>query len=438
MSSSHHVRERMMELGVDVVGPESPKEQLFADALEAFSTFVLHDAKDECISIIMNHLGDSVGELQGGSEEYEIYRILILDDSEADDPTKPALATKELLQLFYDSTEGKRFQTTLTVEKLLQYMLSMCGKQQSTMSGGDTPPAYSRLGNIMFILTFGATHGQVRHIDHMDPNVQICLYMSRNCPSTIVYSMEGPVITNVQELTDYWDANQPASVPPLVRDALLDHGDTPLKSMFPTKYFSIWESINTHLQYFGKLYQPVSESLQVIAEPGETLLAGGNQVHAGPPTTTPRMFAFAIGVPDKTKSTPSNKNGVEAGDEDNNGELQYNPALLQADLCCILFGLFDFEYGDRAEEHAQAKEFLLDILIASIKEYTNETYERLLGDDRSELREWLGTVVKALDDEDRVEELYQQALQSDTLFYTPEVQKKRSKKKKRRNNKAKS
>jgi hypothetical protein len=400
------VKRRLETLGVDILEPETKKEQILAEALEAFSEFILVEEKEACLAILDKHDGASVGELQGGSDQHDIYRVSITEDD--DD------AVAELTRLF--RVFSPRYGNVLTMDKLKRYMLGMCDKR-STVSSRN----YRTLGNLMFILAFGPTFGQVRHIDHMDPNLQICLYMSNHCPTTIVYSMEGPPITNCRELVEHWETIH--LVPELVKNILLDKGEAALKDASHTKYFSFWDTINANFKWFGKLYQPVSQQLSLLqTDPGTTLIAGGNEVHAGPPTVGPRMFAFAIGIPDE-------EDNIEK--EDNNGEVQYSPPLLQVDLCCILFGAMDFEYMDRMEEHLEAKRFLIDVLITFVQEYPQETYVRLLGDDRKEVRDWLGRLVQALEDQEKVNALLQEAIESETIFYSPDVCKRRAKKKKK-------
>jgi hypothetical protein len=402
------VKRTLEALGVDILEPETKKEQILAEALEAFSEFILEEEKEKCLAILDKHDGASVGELQGGSDQHDIYRVSI---TEEDDD-----AVAELLRLFRGSSP--RYANVLTIDKLRRYMLGMCDKRSNASSRN-----YRTLGNLMFILAFGPTFGQVRHIDHMDPNVQICLYMSNNCPTTIVYSMEGPPITNCRELVEHWETTAHLVVPELVKDILLDKGDALLKDASQTKYFSFWNTINAHFKWFGKLYQPVSQQLSLLqTDPGTTLIAGGNEVHAGPPTVGPRMFAFAIGIPDE-------EDNIEK--EDNNGEVQYSPPLLQADLCCILFGAMDFEYADRMEEHLEAKRFLIDVLVTFVQEYPQENYVRLLGDERIEVRNWLGRLVQVLEDQEKVNALMKEAIESETMFYSPDVGKRRAKKKKK-------
>lgn len=414
--TEQEIKHELATLGIDVMGPESRKEETIAQALGAFSLFVLDEEQDKCHAIIEKHMGKSAGPLQGGSDEHEIYRVSITDDEDE--------AAAEMLKEFHTSQQGKRYATVLTMAKLEHYMLAMCDKR-SRIRGCKK---YTRLGNLMFILAFGPTHGQVRHIDNMDPNIQICLYMSDDCPSTVVYSMDGPVITNGSELVEYWGRNH--VVPELVQSILLEKGDTALEEKGHTKYFAFWDTLNDNLKRFGKLYKPVALQLSLQTDPGTTLLAGGNEVHAGPPTVGPRMFAFAIGIPEE-----EDQDEIIEG-EDNNGEVQYNSVLLHVDLCCILFSMMEFEYYEREEEHYEVKRFLLDLLFTLVKDYPLETYARLLGDDRKEVRDWLGKMVAALEDPERVNALLREAIESDTTLYSPDTGKSRkrwSKKKKRRN-----
>jgi hypothetical protein len=405
------ITQELDKMGIDVFEPESRKEKTMAQALEAFSLFVLEEEKEKCQAIIDRHMGKSVGELMGGSEQHEVYRVLITDDENE--------AAAELLKEFHSS--GKRYASALTIEKLQQYMLGMCEKRSRTRRC----EKYTKLGNLMFILAFGPTNGQVRHIDNMDPNLQICLYMSCDCPSTIVYSMDGPQITNSNELVEHWGKN--GAVPELVKSILQANGDTALGDKSHTKYFSYWDTIDANLKSFGKLYQPVSLQLDLQTDPGTTLMAGDNVVHAGPPTVEPRMFAFAIGIPEE-----DNKRNDES--EDNNGEVQYNPVLLHLDLCCILFIMMDFEYSKRKEEHHEAKRFLLDLLLRLVKEFPKENHVRLFNDDRRQVRDWLCKLVEVLEYQEKVNILMQEAIESDSMFYGPSnFKKKRLKNKKGRN-----
>lgn len=404
--SEYEIQHELEKMGVDVLEPESKKEKSMAQALDAFSAFVLEEEREKCQEILDKHMGESVGELQGGSGEHAIYRVLITDDEEG--------ATGELLREF------GAYANVLTVEKLKQYMLGMCSRRSVMRDDGKK---YTELGNLMFILTFGPTNGQVRHIDQMEPNIQVCLYMSRGCPSTIIYSLDGPQITNTNELVDHW-AND-SSVPDLVESILRENGDTALRGKRHTKYFAFWDTLDTHLECFGKLYQPVSARFALETDPGATLLAEGNGVHAGPPTAGPRMFAFAIGISEEDESG------------DNDGEVQYNPVILHLDLCCILFSIMEYGHSQRRDEHEEAKQYLLKILFALAKDYPKETYSRLIGDDRCKIREWLGNVVKALGKQDNLNALMVEAIESETMFYSPDVgkSKRRGKKKKKTNEK---
>jgi hypothetical protein len=91
-------------------------------------------------------------------------------------------------------------------------------------------------------------------------------------------------------------------------------------------------------------------------------------------------------------------------------------------------------------EIQQAKSFLIQqVLLEFVQEYPYETYERLFYDeDRYRLRDWLKTLVQSLpassppQNDALVQQLVQDAVESDLIFYTPHVQKKRYKKHKRR------
>ena len=211
----------------------------------------------------------------------------------------------------------------------------MCQKRterrDSEGSTSSTSPYYTELDNFMFILQFGPSTGQVRHIDNMVPNIQICLYLSQSCPTTIIYEIETNTIHNATSLCEYWteqrqqqqqqsssvndDDDVVTVVPKLIIDILRTKSNIPLYELHYTLcYFNFWKTIDYHLSTFGKLYETViyQHSLNSVP-PGTILIAGGNDIHAGPPTTIPRMFAFAIGIPDdKTILSSENEN-----DDDN-------------------------------------------------------------------------------------------------------------------------
>ena len=56
--------------------------------------------------------------------------------------------------------------------------------------------------------------------------------------------------------------------------------------------------------------------LGLTVQPGTALLAGMNEVHAGPPSPGPRMFAFAIGIPAEKNEE---EDGGVGGDDDDDG-----------------------------------------------------------------------------------------------------------------------
>lgn len=218
--------------------------------------------------------------------------------------------------------------------------------------------------------------------------------------------------------------------------------DVPLHTKPYAKYFAHWGTINTQLSNFGRLYQVVSHALQLReCDPGTALIAGGaNHVHAGPPAKNPRMFAFAIAIPEKEEDAVSDTDPQQGGrhmgsrdkandDEENDGEIQYSPVLLHIDLCCILFGMLDFDQDLLAaclEEPSQvlvAKQFLLGLLLPLLQEYPKETYSIHFGDNRQMVREWLEDLVVAQQEGNsrRVEFLLEAASTSDTIMFSPDV-----------------
>ena len=401
----------LQDLGVTIEVPESSKEESFANTLEALAQFVLCDASDQTVRLLSQENDASVGELSGGNAEQSIYRLSFQDDG---------CDQKGTAEKLVENFNERHQQTPFSVSKLKQYMLQMCNKRNDGL-------VYDRLGNLMFILSFGTVHGQVRHIDHMNPNLQICLYMSRECPSTIIYDMAGIPINSCADLLDHWASASKTPIPRALHSILRTMGDVRLETLPYAKFFaSSWHSLNHHLRNFGRLYQPVSRELQLKScDPGTTLIAGGaNHVHAGPPALGPRMFAFATGIPeDIIDKTQSNLELVDDSD-DNDGEVQYSPALLHLDLSCIVFGMLDFEepFSEDAIEIRSAKQFLLDRLLPLLKEYPGETYEQQLVEERRILKDWLQRVVLVLESPREIQSLVEEALISDVLMYSPDVQ----------------
>ena len=308
------IKYKLRSLGVDILGPRSDWEHEIAESLHAFSSFVLFDEVVKCQSIIESYLTSEdghcggVGVLQGGSEHASIYRLQIKDDDDDEDGHDnrgSIAAAAELLLAFHSSPFGSRYRRKLTVAKVQQYMLNMCErwKQNRPPGSPESYREYTGLGNLMFILAFGEVLGQYRHIDNIDPNNQICCYMSEKCPSTIIYELDGPDIVCGEDLLSFWEeAFDDDAVPDLVREILASKSDDRLDAPFRQSYIpprlAAWGSINATLSRFGKLYKPVKRSLSLSTDPGTTLVAGGNEVHAGPPTTGPRMFVFAVGIPE--------------------------------------------------------------------------------------------------------------------------------------------
>ncbi|KAL9185024.1 hypothetical protein ACHAXT_002801 [Thalassiosira profunda] len=438
LGSEHEIKRALAEMAVDVFAPQTTAEDAAAEELGAFSHFVLREAREACLEILEGDLqrgGASVGELQGGSDDYSIYRVSFpTGDGDCNGDIsgrgKGKNAAVQLLEL-YNQRNGRGRKHALTIDTIKHYMLGMCNRRTQERSCA----RYNRLGNLMFILQFGGpTEGQVRHIDNMVGNVQICLYMSANCPSTVVYEMDdgdGSPVTNGASLIEFW--GQHRSVPELVREILSSskHGDMPLKSKWYTRCFG-WTTINQQLLCFGKLYQPVAYQLGLMAEPGTTLLAGGNEIHAGPPTTESRMFAFAIGIPKDDAS--ENGDSVESEGGENDGEVQYSPVLFHIDFCCLVFSILDLEYAVLDSEHLirEAKRFLVEILLELIRDYPMREYLLQIDEDRVGIRSFLEKALARLENGQSMDCLIDEAVESDCILYSADVVKRRSKKKKAR------
>lgn len=435
LESENDIKQVLNDMEIDIYEPESKKEESLAEAMGAFSSFVLHEEPSKCQTILDDDKGDTVGELQGGNSHFRIYRVSIPEDV-ADDETSCNDAAVVLLREFHLSKQGKRYGNVLTIERLKLYMLGMCARRANERGYRNN---YESLGNLMFILQFGGpTDGQVRHIDNMVPNVQICLYMSCDCPSTVVYEMDGDPITNSKLLLEHWINHEDRVVPILIRRILEERGDVPLKGKWYTKFFAFWGTINYQLNCFGKLYQPVAFQHSLQTDPGTTLLAGGNEVHAGPPTVGPRMFAFAIGIPEEGNDNvdgdgDGNGNDDMEENDDGDGEVQYSPVLLHIDFMTILFSILDHEYSKEPEQLVrEAKCFLLDVLMAFLKDYPMREYLQQISEDRSDLLKWLDNLLTSLDHDGIVRKLMNQATDSKELFYSPDVVKRVSKRKQKR------
>ena len=243
---------------------------------------------------------------------------------------------------------------------------------------------------------------------------------------------DGSPITNGRTLIEFWERRY-HHVPEIVRNALLIYGDRNLKNKWYTKYFAFWNTIDSHLFCFGKLYQPVSYQLGLQTNPGTTLLAGGNEVHAGPPTVGPRMFAFAIGIPEENAAGLCQRydRNENVGDKDNDGEVQYSPVLLHIDFCCLVFSILEYEVTKSASKTSvrEAKQFLVDVLIEIVKDYPMKGYLLQIDTGRVGVRTWLENVLKSLENAVTLHALVEEAIDSDEIFYSPDIIKRRSKKK---------
>eukprot|EP00557_Chaetoceros_sp_GSL56_P002797 CAMPEP_0176501248 /NCGR_PEP_ID=MMETSP0200_2-20121128/14054_1 /TAXON_ID=947934 /ORGANISM="Chaetoceros sp., Strain GSL56" /LENGTH=447 /DNA_ID=CAMNT_0017900111 /DNA_START=311 /DNA_END=1655 /DNA_ORIENTATION=+ len=410
LSSHDEIIDTLQDKGIDIFEPESKREKMMAEAMESFSLFVLDEEPDLCKEILENDRTESVGLLQGGNDIYSIYRVMI---NGIDDPNHYRKPVTLLLNEFYSRHSGKKYRDIFTVEKLKEYMLLMCQRRSNSRNCGD----FASLGNLMFILQFGGpTEGQVRHIDNMVSNVQICLYMSRNCPSTVVYELEGEddSIVDCKSLLEYWLC-EGYEVPSLIVDILESKSTDSLKAKSYTRFFSFWKTLDNHLGCFGKLYQRVEYQHSLVLDPGSTLIAGGNEVHAGPPTTSSRMFAFAIGIPEDIDDA------IDKGDC-NDGEVQYSPFTLHMDFCSIIFSILDNEYVEECTDKVcEAKEFLLRILIDFLKDFTMKEYLLQIDPSRKQLIEWLEVLLDNLDNDGFVEKCLSTACTAKEIFSSPDV-----------------
>lgn len=432
LNSSHEIKSELSEMGIDVFEPASASEKHLAQLFEDFSHFVLHSEREKCLEIIeddLNNGGMSVGELQGGSHLYSIYRVSFPEEEEDDGQADSNNAAVKLIY-YYNQQHGLSSKTSLTIGKIKQYMLGMCDRRSRERNCR----SYTSLGNLMFILQLGGpTNGQVRHIDNMVPNLQICLYMSSECPSTVVYAMDdgdGLPVTDASTLIDFWERRGKV-VPETLKEVLIRHGDTKLMSKH-TKYLG-WSTINLQLLCFGKLYQPVEYQLGLLTEPGTTLLAGGNEIHAGPPTKHSRMFAFAIGVPaDEGVDLEDGLDDADTGQND--GEVQYSPVLFHIDFCCLLFSMLDHENTSSEKEGLvnESKHFLVELLVELIRDYPMNEYLLQINQEREDVRAWLESILSRITDGLLVNGQVEEAVRSDRILYTPDLIKRRPKKGKRR------
>ena len=437
LNSDHEIKNELTEMGIDVFEPKSTSEKHLAQLFDEFSHFVLHSEKRKCLDIIEDDLnnngGISVGELQGGSDVYSIYRVSFPSDDVYDDVDGQADRNNAAIKLLkcYNDHYGLGQKNSLTMGKIKRYMLDMCNRRTRERNC----QSYASLGNLMFILQFGGpTNGQVRHIDNMVPNLQICLYMSSACPSTIVYAMDdgdGLPVTSVNTLIDFW-GGQGKAVPEALRDVLVRNADTKLKSKH-TKYLG-WRTINLQLLCFGKLYQPVEYQLGLQTEPGTTLLAGGNEIHAGPPTKHSRMFAFAIGIPsDDDVDVDQGNSEYEKGEND--GEVQYSPVLFHIDFCCLLFSILDYDYKatvGKEDAVREAKLFLVRVLVKLLRDYPMNEYLLQIDQERKDIRSWLESILARIVEDRQVDDLIEEAVESNMILYTPDLTKRRRSNKKER------
>jgi hypothetical protein len=122
---------------------------------------------------------------------------------------------------------------------------------------------------------------------------------------------------------------------------------------------------------------------------------------------------------------------VERGDND--GEVQYSPALFHMDFCCLLFSLMDHEYGrsGKSEFLLDAKHFLVSVLVELIRDYPMKGYLQQISEDRIGMRDWLNIILHLIEEEGSVASSIEDAISSDQIFYSPDVAKQNLKKKKK-------
>ena len=88
-----------------------------AEGLEVFSSFVFDEEKELTLTILEKHLGRSVGLLQGGTEEDQIYRVKsITSDGDKDN------ASAELLKEFHVYSKNQ-YSNILSVENTPAFTL---------------------------------------------------------------------------------------------------------------------------------------------------------------------------------------------------------------------------------------------------------------------------------------------------------------------------
>jgi hypothetical protein len=172
-----------------------------------------------------------------------------------------------------------------------------------------------------------------------------------------------------------------------------------------------------------------------VTQPGTTLIAGGNEVDAGPPTGSPRMFVFGVGVLDIGRKEVSRNNIYTSNDnstdinidihnhnhndrEDNDREVQYSPVLLHIDFYTLIFCILRHsrDLAKKNEEaHLEAKIFLLQILIELVKDYHMRGYLFQIGADHSALLSWFEEMLNHLNEKELVDRLIDNAINSDEI-----------------------
>lgn len=436
---------------VEWLVPETNRQRWQAQVWADFAQYCTSKENEWVRTLVETSETDDVGLLQGGAAAGpDIYRVAIHVPPVVKNGTSSSRSnhvSQQMLRRFcQDPSTPAEYAKVATFEGLQAYILTMC--RQKSKQASVQSMSSSCLENFMLIVSFaGGCPGQVWHIDRMDDNHAVFLYLTDPCPTTR-YSVPNehdddggddhdPGVDSVETLLECWEhyytstdpTITPRQVPDALRQVMSNHADTPLtvprrrrgkqiesalQRQRPMMQSS-WTTLNDQLRVFGRLYQqPVRSTLYLpTVEPGTIGIASGNAIHAGPPTTAPRMVVFGIGVPSEdtsttTRTSADNNDKDRNRDDDNNydddnqndGEVQYSAILLHVDLCIIVFAMLEENETDVGEESVQsAKAFLLHVLDRLDRENRAEKcdadlqyyYRQVLGgnDEQTKLCDWL-------------------------------------------------
>ncbi len=130
--------------------------------------------------------------------------------------------------------------------------------------------------------------------------------------------------------------------------------------------------------------------------------------------------------------------GEDGDREENNEEVQYSPAVLHVNFCCILFGMLDFEHHkqcrsvDNDPACHEAKRFLVKVLIDLIRDYPLGQYLMKIDKGQVGIQRWLNGILKQLEDGLAIAALAEEAVDSkETSYGGPNVKKRHSCRKKK-------